>query len=78
MLYTLVGHDLTERLGGLPETGSPCLSVLQPVHALLQSYLGADSTARPGAQHMLNAEYFKRIDAMNFTLLHDDGNLPPT
>ena len=34
------------------------------------------STARPGAQHMLNAEYFKRIDAMNFTLLHDDGHLP--
>jgi [pyruvate, water dikinase]-phosphate phosphotransferase / [pyruvate, water dikinase] kinase len=47
------------------------------VHGLLQSYLGAHSTARPGAQHMLNAEYFKRIDAMNFTLLHDDGNLPP-
>ena len=44
--------------------------------ALLQSYLGAASTARPGAQHMLNAEYFKRIDAMNFTLLHDDGQLP--
>ena len=46
------------------------------MHALLQSYLGAASTARPGAQHMLNAEYFKRIDAMNFTLLHDDGQLP--
>ena len=77
VLYTLVGGDLGERLeGACRETGSPCLSVLQPVHALLQSYLGADSTARPGAQHMLNAEYFKRIDAMNFTLAHDDGNLP--
>jgi len=42
----------------------------------MSSYLGTASTARPGAQHMLNAEYFKRIDAMNFTLLHDDGHLP--
>ncbi|MGY2051662.1 pyruvate, water dikinase regulatory protein [Methylobacterium sp. JK268] len=77
VLYTLVEQDLTERLEeACRATSSPYLSVLQPVHSLLQSYLGAHSTARPGAQHMLNAEYFKRIDAMNFTLAHDDGNLP--
>ncbi len=77
VLYTLVGRELTERLEeACRATGSPLLSVLEPVHRLLQSYLGAHSTARPGAQHMLNAEYFKRIDAMNFTLAHDDGNLP--
>lgn len=77
VLYTLVGGDLGERLEEVArETGSPCLSVLRPVHDLLRSYLGAETTARPGAQHMLNAEYFKRIDAMNFTLAHDDGNLP--
>ena len=77
VLYTLVDPELS---GRLEETcrhvGCPHLSVLAPVHALLESYLGAASTARPGAQHMLNAEYFKRIDAMNFTLLHDDGQLP--
>ncbi len=78
VLYTLVEEDLNARLeAACRATGSPHLSVLQPVHDLLQSYLGAHSTARPGAQHTLNAEYFKRIDAMNFTLLHDDGNLPP-
>ena len=77
VLYTLVEEDLNARLeDACRATGSPHLSVLQPVHGLLQSYLGAHSTARPGAQHTLNAEYFKRIDAMNFTLLHDDGNLP--
>lgn len=77
VLYTLVEQDLAARLEEVCRaTGSPHLSVLAPVHALLQSYLGAHSTARPGAQHMLNAEYFKRIDAMNFTLLHDDGHLP--
>ncbi|QRE75328.1 pyruvate, water dikinase regulatory protein [Methylobacterium aquaticum] len=77
VLYTLVGRELTERLEeACRATGSPLLSVLEPVHQLLQAYLGTHSTARPGAQHMLNAEYFKRIDAMNFTLAHDDGNLP--
>ncbi len=77
VLYTLVEPELAERLEqACRDTSSPHLSVLTPVHQLLQSYLGAHSTARPGAQHMLNAEYFKRIDAMNFTLMHDDGQLP--
>ena len=77
VLYTLVDKELVASLEEkCRATGCPHLSVLAPVHALLESYLGAASTARPGAQHMLNAEYFKRIDAMNFTLLHDDGQLP--
>jgi len=50
------------------------LSVVDdPVLGLFQSYLGAESTKRVGAQHTLNAEYFKRIDALNYTMLHDDG-----
>lgn len=76
VLYTLVDPELTDRLeAACRESGSPCLSVLAPVHSLFQSYLGAASNARPGAQHVLNADYFKRIDAMNFTMLHDDGQL---
>jgi regulator of PEP synthase PpsR (kinase-PPPase family) len=43
------------------------------VLALLRSYLGTETSHRIGAQHTLNAEYFKRIDALNFTMLHDDG-----
>jgi [pyruvate, water dikinase]-phosphate phosphotransferase / [pyruvate, water dikinase] kinase len=77
VLYTLVDPVLSERLELFcKENGCPSLSVLQPVHAMIQSYLGAVSTPRPGAQHMLNADYFRRIDAMNFTMLHDDGQLP--
>jgi regulator of PEP synthase PpsR (kinase-PPPase family) len=77
VLYTLVDRALAVRLEETCRAaGCPHLSVLAPVHALLESYLGAASTARPGAQHVLNAEYFKRIDAMNFTLMHDDGQLP--
>src|SRR5258708_4489434 len=40
---------------------------------LFQAYLGAPTTGRVGAQHTLNAEYFKRIDALNYTMMHDDG-----
>ncbi len=76
VLFTLVDLELSERLEtACKEQGCPCLSVLTPVHAMIQSYLGAVSTPRPGAQHMLNADYFRRIDALNFTMLHDDGQM---
>jgi regulator of PEP synthase PpsR (kinase-PPPase family) len=76
VLYTLVEQELAARLEKVcQDLGCPCMSVLNPVLNLFQSYLGAASSARPGAQHMLNAEYFKRIDAMNFTMMHDDGQL---
>ncbi len=74
VLFTLVDSDLSKRLrAGCEASGSPCLSVLEPILTLFQSYLGQNSTPRAGAQHMLNAEYFKRIDALNFTMLSDDG-----
>ncbi len=74
VLCTLVDKELSKVLEtACREFGSPCLSVLEPIFTLFQSYLGTASTPRPGAQHVLNAEYFKRIDALNFTMLHDDG-----
>ena len=74
VLYTLLEDDLVKRLEDhCRELSVPCLSILGPVLALLQSYLGAETSHRVGAQHMLNAEYFKRIDALNYTMLHDDG-----
>ncbi len=77
VLFTLVDQELITRLEtACREIGSPCLSVLQPIFGLFEAYLGAASTSRPGAQHMLNAEYFKRIEALNFTMMHDDGQLP--
>jgi hypothetical protein len=53
----------------------PCIPVLDPVMAALAGYLGIEFTAKPGRQHVLDAEYFSRIDAMQFTLAHDDGQL---
>jgi len=74
VLYTLVEDALAKRLEDYcRELSVPCLSILGPVLALLQAYLGAETSHRVGAQHTLNAEYFKRIDALNFTMLHDDG-----
>ena len=76
VLFTLVDSELSRRLQASCEaSGSPCLSVLGPILMLFQSYLGTASTPRAGAQHMLNAEYFRRIDALNFTMMHDDGQL---
>ena len=77
VLFTLVDSDLSRRLEESCETsGSPCLSVLAPILTLFKSYLGQNSTPRAGAQHMLNADYFKRIDALNFSMISDDGQLP--
>jgi len=74
VLYTLVDQVLAKRLeAACAEYGCPCLSVLDPVLTIFQAYLGLSSTHRPGAQHVLNSDYFKRIDALNYTMMHDDG-----
>jgi regulator of PEP synthase PpsR (kinase-PPPase family) len=74
VLYTLLDPELTEKLEGkCRDLGLPCRSILGPVLRVFQAYLGTETTLRVGAQHMLNAEYFKRIDALNYTMLHDDG-----
>ena len=76
VLFTLVDPELSRRLEASREvSGSPCLSVLGPILTLFQSYLGQNA-ARAGAQHMLNADYFKRIDALNYTMMNDDGQMP--
>jgi regulator of PEP synthase PpsR (kinase-PPPase family) len=74
VLYTLLEEELVNRLEAkCRELGLPCLSILGPVLHLFHAYLGAQSTHKVGAQHTLNAEYFRRIDALNYTMLHDDG-----
>lgn len=74
VLFTLVDRSL--RLA-LEETcsrlGVPCLSVLDEVMELLQSQLGARAKEKRAAQHVMDADYFRRIDAMHYVLSHDDG-----
>jgi regulator of PEP synthase PpsR (kinase-PPPase family) len=74
VLFTLLEKDLVGRLEAkCQEINIPSLSIIGPVMQLFQAYLGAATTGRVGAQHTLNAEYFKRIDALNYTMMHDDG-----
>ena len=74
VLYTLLEEELIQLLERkCREIGLPCMSVLGPILRLFQSYLGAETIHRAGAQHVLNAEYFQRIDALNFSMMHDDG-----
>ncbi len=77
VLYTIVDQTLAGLIDArCAEMGLPCVSVLEPVLAVFQSYLGEPAGRRVGAQHVLDAEYFRRIDALNFTMEHDDGQLP--
>lgn len=77
VFYTLVNETLRSALEeGCRALGVPSVSVLDPVLSSLASYLNAKSKPQIGGQHALNAEYFKRIDALNFTMMHDDGQQP--
>jgi regulator of PEP synthase PpsR (kinase-PPPase family) len=55
----------------------PVVNVLDPVMNLLQEFIGVQAAARPGRQYVLNADYFRRIDAMHYVLAHDDGQAQP-
>ncbi|MBT9372808.1 pyruvate, water dikinase regulatory protein [Rhizobium sp. CSW-27] len=77
VLYTIVDQELADHVAErCREIGVPSVNVLEPVLASFQAYLGTMTRRRVGAQHALNAEYFKRIDALNFAMDHDDGQLP--
>jgi regulator of PEP synthase PpsR (kinase-PPPase family) len=74
VLFTIVDSSLRAELEHhCSKLAIPCISILDPVIASLAAYLNAQSRPQIGRQHALNAEYFRRIDALNFTMLHDDG-----
>lgn len=76
VLYTIADAKLKEEIEQRCEALSiPCISILDPVIASLATYLNAKSKPHVGGQHVLNAEYFQRIDALNYTMAHDDGQL---
>jgi regulator of PEP synthase PpsR (kinase-PPPase family) len=74
VLYTLVEPEMCRQLEeACARFQVPCIPVLDPVIAALGKYLGAEVRARPGHQHVMDAEYFSRIEALQFALSHDDG-----
>ncbi len=77
VLYTVVNAGLTVALEQrCRELNVPALHVLDPIMKVFESYLGAPQTPVVAGQHILDTDYFRRIDALNFTMAHDDGNLP--
>ncbi|MGD9868473.1 MAG: pyruvate, water dikinase regulatory protein [Hyphomicrobiales bacterium] len=74
VLYTLVNADLAADLEArCSALNVPCVPVLAHIMKVFEAYLGPPSRPTIGGQHVLDAEYFRRIDALNFTMLHDDG-----
>ena len=80
VLFTLVDPELRRVLqDGCQRINVPCVSILDAVVDTLSAYLGtAIARPRPGGQHELDAAYFDRIEAMNFTIAHDDGQMAQT
>jgi [pyruvate, water dikinase]-phosphate phosphotransferase / [pyruvate, water dikinase] kinase len=77
VLYTVVNRDLAAEIElRCREIKVPAHAVLQPIMQVFESYLGTAQTPTVAGQHVLDAEYFKRIDALNFSMAHDDGRLP--
>jgi [pyruvate, water dikinase]-phosphate phosphotransferase / [pyruvate, water dikinase] kinase len=77
VLYTIVKRELIERIERrCRELKVPSLHVLEPIMKLFEAHLGAPQTPVVAGQHTVDADYFRRIDALNFAMAHDDGQLP--
>lgn len=74
VLYTVVNADLRKTLETRCHAlGLPTVAALDPVTDALSTLLGQQALARPGRQHILDAAYFARVEAIQFTIAHDDG-----
>ncbi len=74
VLHTVVNEGIRERLEERCRTlGLPHVAALDAVTAALEERLGQEARGRPGRQHVMDEAYFKRVDAIQFTIAHDDG-----
>lgn len=74
VMYTLVNSELRRALENrCAELGVPAIAILDPILATLSGYLNLPMTSRAGAQHDLDADYYARIEALNYAIVHDDG-----
>ncbi len=74
VIYTLVNPEIRRTLEReCRRLKVPCIGLMDPVVTALRRYLGAEARAKPGLQHVMDEDYFLRIDAMQWSLTHDDG-----
>ena len=71
---TLVEEEIREKLEQFCKKEKILyLPVMENIVSVLEEYTGFEAINKPGGQHILNDDYFKRIEAINYTLEHDDG-----
>ncbi len=76
ILYTIVDNSLAKFLANKSEDKSlPCFGVLGNLILSFSKLLNQKASHEPSGQHVLNEEYYQRIEAIQFTMNHDDGNL---
>ena len=76
ILYTIVDNNLAKYLASVSEDKKiPCFGVLGNLILNFSKILNQKATHEPSGQHILNEEYYDRIEAIQFTMNHDDGNL---
>lgn len=76
ILYTIVDNNLAKYLANKSdEKKIPCFGVLGNLILSFSKLLNQKASHQPSGQHALNDEYYKRIEAIQFTMNHDDGNL---
>ena len=76
ILYTIVDNNLAKYLANVSEDKKiPCFGVLGNLILNFSKILNQKATHEPSGQHTLNDEYYDRIEAIQFTMNHDDGNL---
>ena len=75
ILYTIVDNNLAKYLANAGEEKKiPCFSVLGNLILNFSKILNQRASHQPSGQHILNDEYYDRIEAIQFTISHDDGN----
>jgi len=76
ILYTIVDNNLAKYLANVSdEKKIPCFGVLGNLILNFSKILNQKASHEPSGQYALNEEYYKRIEAIQFTMNHDDGNL---
>jgi len=76
ILYTIVDNNLAKYLASVSEQKKiPCFGVLGNLILNFSKILNQKASHEPSGQHVLNEEYYDRIEAIQFTMNHDDGNL---
>jgi len=76
VFFTLVNPELRRVLEAqCLQLGLPCQGILDGPIAMMRQYLGAAETHRPGGQHEVDQRYLHRIEALNFAIAHDDGQV---